>query len=122
MRRHKYGAKPQVVDNVKFASKRESLYYLQLKALQKTGRITDLELQPRFPMPPEGMWATVKGQKELVKVKPGTICTWIADFKYKTREGKTVIVDVKGMRLPMYKLKRRLFDYFYPGAGEVIEA
>ena len=110
MRRHKYGAKPTVVDNVRFASKKEALYYMQLKALLKAGRITDLELQPRFPMPPAQHF------------KAGCLCTWVADFKYKTREGKTVIVDVKGMRLPMYKLKRRLFDYFYPGAGEVIEA
>ncbi len=115
----KFNAKATVVDNVRFASRKESLYYLQLKGLLKAGVIRDLELQPRFPMPPES-WGSATGPS--LNRKPGCICTWVADFKYTNKEGKTVIVDVKGMRLPIYKLKRRLFDYFYPDAGEVIEA
>ena len=120
MRRGKFNAKPTVVDNVKFASKREALYYMQLKALQKAGSITDLELQPRFPMPPDGMWATVKGQKEMVKVKPGTICTYVTDFRYKNKAGETVVVDVKGYKTREYILKKKLLKYFY--SIEVIEA
>lgn len=118
MRRHKYNAKAQVVDGIRFASKRESIYYLQLKALLKTGRITDLELQPRFPMPPYGGWMT--GETKARPVVAGEICTYVADFLFKEK-GKTVVVDVKGMKTPVYKLKRRLLNYFYPDV-EVTEA
>ena len=43
--RSKYGSKKTIVDNIKFDSKWEAERYGQLKAMQRGGVVTDLELQ-----------------------------------------------------------------------------
>lgn len=129
MRRGKYNAKATVVDGIRFASKRESLFYLQLRDLLRTGRIKDLELQPRFPMPPGPDWFRCDWCDRILKIPreqlPGSICTYVADFRYTWLKGpdagKTMVVDVKGMRTPMYRLKIKMIKHFYPTV-EVIEA
>jgi len=89
--RSKYRNIKTVVDGIKFDSKKEAKRYQELKLLEKAGEITDLELQPRFNL-------IVNGKK---------ICAYIADFRYTSRD-KTIIEDVKGMRTPIYKLKKKL--------------
>lgn len=97
-RRHKYGAVAVVVDNHRFASKRESRQYLVLKALEKAGTIAGLKLHPRF---------------ELV-VNGKHICDYIADFEWIEnlvpgwKVGTRVVADAKGVRTPAYKIKRAL--------------
>ena len=115
MRRSKYNAKATVVDNVRFASKKEALYYMQLKALLRTKEISDLELQPKFPMPPKGH-EFADGTDAT-----GKICTYIADFRYKNKKGDTIVVDTKGYKTREYRLKRKLMRWFWPWV-EVIEA
>lgn len=88
----KYRNDPQVIDGVRFDSKREAARYVELKALAKAGLISDLELQPRFPL-------TVNG------VKCGA---YVADFRYRDGEGREVVEDVKGVRTPFYILKSKL--------------
>lgn len=100
----KFNAKPQVIDGHRFASKKEALHYLLLKAEQKAGRISGLELQPKFPMP----------------ALSGSICTYIADFRYRDKEGKMRVVDVKGMQTPVFKLKLRMLKYFYPDVEVIL--
>ncbi len=84
------------VDNIKFRSKREAIRYQELKMLERSGKITGLVLQPRYPI-------NVNGQ---------FICTYVADFRYKER-GIVVIEDSKGMRTPLYKLKKKLVEALY---------
>src|SRR5512133_1629098 len=48
----KYHNQPVIVDNIKFASRSESLRYLELKALKQAKKITDFVLQPRFTLQP----------------------------------------------------------------------
>ena len=94
----KYKAIPTVVDGIRFASKAEAGYYQQLKILEKQGLILNLQLQPKFPI-------EINGQK---------ICTYIADFSF-FEKNERVIVDVKGVRTPVYRLKVKLVEALYPG-------
>ncbi len=100
-RRSKYGVsakEDRTADNVTFDSKREMLRYLDLKKLQRAGIITNLELQPAFPL-------------IVNKVK---VCTYQADFRYEDLDGRDVIEDVKGARTATYRLKYKLFHAVYP--------
>ena len=92
-RRSKYNAQPETVDGQRFASRREANRYCVLRALLQAGAIRDLHCQVPFVL-------SVNGQK---------ICRYIADFVYiLTETGETVTEDAKGMRTPVYKLKKRL--------------
>ncbi len=95
----KYRAIPTVVDNVRFASKKEAARYLELKTLAKCGIIRDLELQIPFAL----------------KVNGILVATYVCDFRYTDASmNRTVIEDTKGMRTPVYKLKAKLFAACYP--------
>lgn len=92
------GREDRTVDNVTFASKREAVRYVELRASQNAGIIRDLVLQPKFPL-------IVNGEK---------ICVYVADFRYvEARTGKTIIEDAKGARTALYGLKSKLFNALY---------
>ena len=100
MSKNKYRAIPTVVDGIRFASKAEAKHYGLLKYLEREGMIENLELQPEYPV-------IVNGQR---------ICLYKADFRYmqRTQHGLyQVIEDVKGMRTPVYKLKKKLVEALY---------
>jgi hypothetical protein len=99
----KYHNKKTMVDNVTFDSIAEANRYVELKMMQKTGKIWGLELQPRFEL--QGKFVDNKG------VKHGAI-TYVADFLY-VEEDQVVVEDVKGMQTPVYKLKKKIFLYTY---------
>ena len=96
--RNKYKAIKTVVDDIKFDSKKEAKRYLQLKLLLRAGKITNLELQPKFDL-------MVNGNK----------CGFYkADFRYIDEEKNEAIVeDVKGMKTPVYNLKKKLIKAIY---------
>lgn len=96
MKRNKYSAIKTEVDGIKFYSKAEARRYSCLKLLEKSGEISDLSLQPRFDL-------IVNGKK----------CGFYkADFKY-IDGGKEVVEDVKGMKTPVYNLKKKLVKAIY---------
>lgn len=82
-----------------FGSKGEHSRFLQLYSMLNDGRINQLEFQPRFRF--------VHGGVQLG--------FYAADFQY-LHEGRLVIEDVKGMLLPVYKLKRKMLAAWYPEA------
>lgn len=93
VKRSKYGAVPTVVDNVRFASKREAARYQDLKLLVRAGKINTLTLQPVFKL-------TIADQ---------VIGKYIADFKYFDCESEQwVIEDAKGMKTAVYRLKKKM--------------
>jgi hypothetical protein len=98
-RHHKYNAKPTTIDGIKFQSTEEGLRYKHLKLMEKTGHISDLELQPLFRLQ-DGF--TYEGER----IRP---INYKADFRYKNRDGQTVVEDVKGFLTPEYRLKKKLF-------------
>ena len=95
----KYKNKKVVVDNILFDSKKEANYYTKLKILRDAGKILDLELQKRF----------VLQQGFKLHGKTYRAITYIADFVYKDQEGQTHVVDTKGYRTQVYKIKKKLF-------------
>lgn len=88
----KYRNQRIVVNGVLFASKREAKRYGELLLLVKAGEVRDLRLQVPF---------------DLI-VRDIKVCRYVADFVYTTPTGRTVVEDVKGMRTPVYELKKRL--------------
>ena len=85
-KKHKYFARPTIVDGIKFASAKEARRYGELKLLQMAGKISALELQPRYKLVIEE--------------------TYVADFRY-LENGETIIEDVKGCLTREYKRKRK---------------
>ncbi|WP_230656903.1 DUF1064 domain-containing protein [Psychrobacter sp. I-STPA10] len=98
---NKYGAEETVVDGIKFHSKKEATRYSELKSLLRNGKITDLELQPKYDLIP----TTKIGGKTYCKI------TYSADFKYKDSKGAVIIEDVKSVATKknhVYQIKKRL--------------
>lgn len=96
--RSKYRAVKTEVDGITFDSKREAARYMELVLLERAGEISRLELQPKYD-------CVVNGHK---------ICTYKADFRYFNANG-SVVEDVKGMKTPVYRLKKKLVEALYPG-------
>ena len=99
-RSHKYAAKAVTVDGHKFPSTAEARRYAHLKLLERAGQVVDIELQPRFPL----------------VVQQKLICTYVADFRYiDVVRACTVVEDVKGVKTPLYTMKKKLVEALYPG-------
>ena len=106
---NKYRNIKTVVDGITFDSKKEAARYGQLKLMEKAGEIAELELQPKFQMVVNG-------------VKLGS---YIGDFQYneyltpKAKRPKdehdrvSVVEDVKGVKTPVYNLKKKLVKALY---------
>ena len=100
----KYNSNKMVVDRIIFDSKKEAMYYLHLRTLLKQGKIKDLELQKEY----------VLQDKFKINNKTVRKITYKADFTYFSMiDNKLHIVDVKGFKTEIYKLKKKLFEYKY---------
>lgn len=99
---NKYRNKKVVIDNILFDSKREANYYIYLKMLEKSGKIKNLELQKKF---------TLQGSFKL-NGKTVREIAYIADFVYEDDKGIHV-VDTKGYRTEVYRIKKKLFAKKY---------
>lgn len=105
-RQSKYGAVPTVVDNIRFHSAKEARRYSELKLLEKAGEITGLLLQPRY-----GLWIKpFVGTGSSERVSAGN---YVGDFQYYERSGELVVEDVKGVKTPAYRLKKRIVEALY---------
>lgn len=111
IRRHKYNAQKTEVDGIIFDSKKEAAEYQTLKLLERVGAIADLQLQPAFEL--QAAYVDNNGRK----VKP---IVYKADFAY-TQEGRRIVVDVKGVQTPVFKLKAKMFREKYPELQLVIK-
>ena len=101
----KYHNKKVMYDNYMFDSKKEANYYLKFKIMQDAGIIRDLELQKKYVLQKSFTNKEGKKYREI---------SYIADFYYVTvKENKEHVVDVKGFRTDVYKLKKKLFEYKY---------
>ncbi len=95
--RSKYRAVRTTVCGIAFDSKREAARYLVLKAMADAGEIADLELQPTF---------------ALVVLGGAVVGRYVADFAY-TFDGARVVEDCKGVRTPVYRLKKKMVESIY---------
>jgi len=100
----KYGNQKVTVDGIKFDSKREANHYLYLKGLQNAGTIWNLQLQTKLDF-------KIDGKK---------MFTYMPDFEYDDEFGHHYI-DVKGMRTPIFNLKKKIIEASYKIEIEVVE-
>ena len=95
---NKYGNKKTTYKGISFDSKKECEYFIYLSRLEALGDISELERQVRFELQPS------------FKYKGKTIrsITYVADFTYKDKDGQLHIVDTKGIKTEVYKLKYKM--------------
>ena len=98
-KKSKYKNRRVIVDGISFDSQKEADYYCSLKLLHRAGEIKGFCRQPRF-------------------VLCG--CEYVADFIVFHNDGSSEIIDVKGMKTDVYKLKIKQFKEIYPKL-EVVE-
>lgn len=90
---NKYHNRKTSVDGIRFDSKKEANRYIELKLLERAGVIKDLRRQVPYVI--------------INKSRYGRAIKYVADFVY-LENGQLVVEDVKGVRTPVYKLKKRL--------------
>jgi hypothetical protein len=98
----KYRNQKVEVDGIKFDSKKEAKRWQELKLLEAAGEIANLQRQVRYTLLPSQERDTGKKERAV---------EYVADFSYlapKSRLGYLHVEDVKGMRTPLYILKRKL--------------
>lgn len=91
---HKFNAKPTNCDGIRFDSKKEALYYNQLKLRQVSGEVLFFLRQV--------------GVDLLAGVR------YRVDFVEFWTDGTVHFVDVKGMRTPQYRDKKKMVESLYP--------
>lgn len=95
----KYNNVKVKLDGEWFDSHKEGLRYRELQLLERAGEISGIERQVTY---------------ELIPKQPGErAMKYIADFRYKNKEGQTIVEDVKGFKTEVYKIKRKLMKYVH---------
>lgn len=85
---------------IEFASKSEADRYLELRDMQNHGDISELEYEPKYRIVVNGKF----------------ICNFYPDFRYKNKNGDTVVEDVKApaSKYPksyqIYRMKCKLLE------------
>jgi hypothetical protein len=103
-KKRKYRNKIVSLDGHRFDSQKEAQFYSELKILKSKGIVKKIELQPKFLLQ-EGF--TKNGER----YRP---INYYADFRVTYSDGSVEIVDVKGTKTNVYKLKKKLFEKKYP--------
>lgn len=98
--KHKYNAKQVEYDGIKFGSKKEGNYYLQLKLRQKAGDIIFFLRQVPFDLP---------GNTK-----------YYVDFQEFRNDGTIHFIDVKGRETDMFKMKKKQVENLYPVIIETV--
>lgn len=100
----KYRNKKIIIDGIEFDSKKEGYRYKELRLLERAGLIKDLELQKEY----------ILQDKFKINNKTVRKISYIADFSYiAVKDNKLHVIDVKGFKTEVYKLKKKLFEYKY---------
>lgn len=104
----KYQNKKIEIDGILFDSKKEAKVYGELKLLKQSGEIKDFSRQQTFELIPS-QYEIINGKKKCVE-KP---VQYKADFVVEHLDGEKSVVDAKGMRTPIYVIKRKLMRYLH---------
>lgn len=113
--KRKYHNKKVTFDGFEFDSKKEMYRYIRLKSMQEEGLISDLRMQVPYEIIP-AVYEEEKVQLK-TKVKTVTKCVqraayYLADFVYKDKDGKEIVLDTKGFRTKEYLLKKKMMRAF----------
>lgn len=97
----KYGNIKTKYKGIKFDSKKEAEYAMLLDSMKKakdpSDRVVKIEYQPVFP----------------IEVNCEKICKYYADFRVEYADGRIEVIDVKGVRTGVYKIKKKLVEALY---------
>lgn len=108
-----HSKKVKTAEGLVFDSKKEYRRYCELKMMEASGLISDLQRQVKFVLIPEQREPDTIGKRG--GIHKGKLlereCSYMADFVYKLPTGETIVEDTKGMRLSDYKIKRKLMLY-----------
>ncbi len=110
-RGNKFKAKKTTVDGIKFDSKREAARYAELKLLANAGKITDLQVHPRYEL---------KNAHTEIRYPNGRQAVYTADFSYCDGD-KVVIEDVKGQMTQAAKFRIAVFESLYKLQVDIIK-
>lgn len=100
----KYHNKKIVCDGEVFDSKKEYRRWIELKLLERSGKISDLSRQVKYVLIPS--------QKDDIGKVIEREVSYMADFVYFDSEAnKEVVEDTKGVRTKDYIIKRKLMLY-----------
>lgn len=102
-KQNKYHNKKVEYDGHWFDSQKEKSWYIKFKLMEKAGEIHDLKMQVPFTL--------IETFKLQDKTYRKTI--YKADFTFIDKEGKYHVIDVKGIRTDVYKLKKKLMAWKY---------
>jgi len=109
---NKYRNKKVELDGIIFDSKKESGVYLDLKAQKAAGEIKDFKMQVPFELvPKQTETITVMNKRGLPVQKERVVehpVKYVADFVVYHHDGEVTVIDVKGLRLADYRIKRKL--------------
>jgi hypothetical protein len=111
VRRNKYNAKQVTLDGFKFDSKLEASEYARLSIEQMAGRIDGLRVHPSFEL--QAAFTDNTGRKHRA-------IHYEADFCY-VQDGSIKVVDTKGVKTPVFRLKEKLFRAKYPDIELIIK-
>ena len=98
---NKYGNHKCQYKGISFDSKKECQYFIYLEALEAQGEISELQRQVRFELQP-----AFKHQGKTIRS-----ITYVADFTFKDKDGQLHIVDTKGVKTEVYKLKKKMMQF-----------
>lgn len=108
--RNKYHAKKVTILGITFDSKKEGMRWLLLKDMESRGEISNLQRQVPFELLPaiyEDVTVHLKTKDKIERRLKQRSVNYIADFTY-IKDGKQVVEDTKGLRLPDYILKKKM--------------
>lgn len=113
----KYHSRANEIDGIKFASKREAVWYERFKEKKAHGEIKDFKMQVPFELiPVQKQIVTVIDKKGRQVDKEKVIeraVTYVADFIVIHSDGSTEVYDVKGFPDQKYPIKRKLLLYVH---------
>lgn len=103
-------------DGIVFDSRKEYNRYCELKMMETSGIITNLQRQVKYILIPTQREPDTVGARG--GIHKGKViekeCAYYADFVYQlANTGETVVEDAKGMRTTEYKIKRKLMLYVH---------
>lgn len=97
---NKYHARKTTVCGRTFDSRREAEVYLELLAQKQAGEIVRIGFQPSYTLLAGFVDNTGKKQRPI---------TYTADFFVTYADGRSEVIEVKGMRTRDYLLRKKLF-------------
>lgn len=98
IRRSKYNNKKTFYNGVEYDSKREAEFAMQLDLLAKASDLSQRVVRVERQVPFQ------------VVVNDKKICKYVADFEVDYADGHSEVIDVKGFKTDVYRLKKKLVE------------